>query len=212
MVKFVISEKDIKLVEKMLAKRDESRENILENSRIAIRFSARAIVEIHRENFSKAKKNLMEVEDYLRKVEKAISSNQELKYSGNVLTAYQEYTEAKLLYHLLFEEKRLSPRELGIESVPYLLGLLDLIGELRRVVLNYLMKGDTNKAFSIFSLMERTYEDLFSINHTAIIPNFRRKLDSMRRTVEATRGDIVTESRRISLEKTIKVFEEKLIE
>lgn len=208
----MISGKDVKSVERILAKRDESREKILENSRIAIRYSARAIVEIHREDFSKAKRNLMEVEDYLKKIEKAIQSNQEFKYSGNVLTAYQEYTEAKLLYHLISEEKTLSPKELGIESVPYLLGLLDLIGELRRVVLNYLMRGDIDKAFSIFSLMERTYEDLFSINHTAIIPNFRRKLDSMRRVVEATRGDIVTESRRISLEKAIKVFEEKLAE
>lgn len=210
MVNILISDRDIKFIEKILAERDESRERILEDSRIAIRYSSRAIVEIHRGDFPKAKENLKNVENYLKKVEKTLSSNSEFRYSGNIITAYQEYAEAKLLYYLIHDGKYLSLKEIGIEPIPYLLGLLDLIGELRRVVLNYLMKGENKKALEIFSLMERTYEDLFSIDHTAIIPNFRRKLDIVRRVVESTRGDIVTESRTISLERTIKEFEERL--
>jgi predicted translin family RNA/ssDNA-binding protein len=48
------------------------------------------------------------------------------------------------------------------------------------------------------------YEDLYSIDHTAIIPNFRHKMDIARKLIESTRGDVVTEIRRLSLENTVK--------
>ena len=193
----------MKYIERMLTKRDSARERVLDISRLIIRHSARAIVETHRGEFIKAEKNLRIVEQNIDKMQKAFSSNQALEYSGNVLTAYQEYAEAKLLYHLVADEKILTLKESGLEPVPYLLGLLDFIGELRRVILNHIINGDIEKASRMFNLMESTYEDIFSIDHTAIIPNFRRKLDNMRRTIESTRGNIATETRRISLEKAI---------
>jgi translin len=143
-------------------------------------------------------------------LEKNFSSNKELEYGGNVLTAYQEYAEAMLLYYLITKEKLLSIKESKVEPIPYLLGLLDFVGELRRICLVYLIKGDLDKATEIFNLMEMIYEDAFSINHTSIIPGFRRKLDNTRRIVESTRGDVATDTRRISLERTIKKFEEGL--
>lgn len=205
----MIFESDMKLIENILAKKDDAREKVLAISRIIVRHCARAIIEIHRGEFKKAKGNLRIVERDFKKIQKAISSNQELKYSGSVLTAYQEYAEAKLLYYLIVEEKLLTIKDSGIEPIPYLLGLLDFIGELRRVGLNYLIKRDSERASEIFNLMERAYEDALSINHTAIIPSFRRKLDNARRIVESTRGEIATDTRRISLEKTIKDFGKK---
>ena len=205
----MISEGDMEHIERILARRDNVREKVLEISRIVIRHSARAIVETHRGEFTKAKNNLKIVERYIDKMQKAFSSDRELGYSGSVITAYQEYAEAKLLYNLIADEKILSLKDSGLEPIPYLLGLLDFIGELRRVILNCLIKGDVEKASKIFNLMESTYEDIFSIDHTAIIPNFRRKLDNVRRIVEFTRGDIATETRRISLENAIREVEKK---
>ena len=206
----MISEKDKKLIEGTLAKKDDAREKVLKISRTIIRKCSLTIVEIHRGEFKKAMNNLKIIERDMKQMEKNFSSNQELEYGGNALTAYQEYAEAMLLYYLITKEKLLSIKESKVEPIPYLLGLLDFVGELRRICLVYLIRGDLDKATEVFNLMERIYEDAFSINHTSIIPGFRRKLDNTRRIVESTRGDIATDTRRISLERTIREFEEGL--
>jgi translin len=206
----MISENDKKLIEGILTKKDDAREKVLKISRTIIRKCSLTIIEIHRGEFKKATNNLKIIERDIKQMEKNFSSNQELEYGGNVLTAYQEYAEAMLLYYLITKEKLLSIKESKVEPIPYLLGLLDFVGELRRICLVYLIKGDLVKATEIFNLMQRIYEDAFSINHTSIIPGFRRKLDNTRRIVESTRGDIATDTRRISLERTIKEFENSL--
>jgi predicted translin family RNA/ssDNA-binding protein len=58
--------------------------------------------------------------------------------------------------------------------------------------------------------MEKTYEDLMALDRTSILPNFRRKLDASRRIVEATRGDVATDLRRMSLEKALRDVERRL--
>ena len=58
--------------------------------------------------------------------------------------------------------------------------------------------------------MEKVYEDLMSFDRTSILPNFRRKLDAVRRILEATRGDVATDLRRVSLEKALRSVERKL--
>ena len=84
-----------------------------------------------------------------------------------------------------------------------MLGLLDVIGEFRRMSLNGLRKGDVPLAEKTLSVMEGIYEDLQSLDHTSIIPTFRVKMDAARRIIEATRGDVVTEARRLSLEQAL---------
>ena len=84
-----------------------------------------------------------------------------------------------------------------------MLGLLDVVGEFRRMCLNGLRKGDVGLAERTLVVMEGIYEDLQSLDHTSIIPTFRVKMDAARRIIEATRGDVVTEARRLSLEQAL---------
>jgi predicted translin family RNA/ssDNA-binding protein len=77
------------------------------------------------------------------------------------------------------------------------------VGELRRQSLNSLKEGDPEKAEVKLKIMEGIYEDLITLNHATIISGFRHKLDAARRIIEVTRGDVVTELRRWSLEKAI---------
>jgi predicted translin family RNA/ssDNA-binding protein len=58
--------------------------------------------------------------------------------------------------------------------------------------------------------LEGIYEELYSIDHTAIIPNFRHKMDIARKIIETTRGDVVTEVRRLSLENALRDFGKKI--
>ena len=51
--------------------------------------------------------------------------------------------------------------------------------------------------------MEGVYDDLQTLEHTSIVPTFRVKMDAARRIIETTRGDVVTEVRRFSLEQAL---------
>jgi translin len=204
--------KDLEKIQIDLEKYDSIREKMLEVSRLATRLSDMAIIMMHRGDLKKAKETLDRAEGSLREIELFLKGNPELKNSGNVVVAYQEYTEAKLLFHVIQEGKMPSLKKLDVESNPYILGLLDFIGELRRMALNFLRKGRAVEAEKMLKLMENIYEDLISLNHTAIIPMFRRKADIARKIVEATRGDVVTELRRMSLEKAIRGLEKKVRE
>jgi translin len=207
----LLQKADINLIQKDLANLDVARDSVFDISRIAVRFSGRAIVELHRGDLKKASEYLGNATTALRDLEKMTRKKEGLKYLANVTLAYQEYTEAKLLYNMTTDERILSLDEVGVEIAPYLLGLLDFIGELRRMCLNYLRAGQVAKAEFSLKVMEEIYEDLYSIDHTAIIPNFRHKMDGARRIIETTRGDVVTEVRRLSLETALKNFEEKLL-
>jgi translin len=101
-------------------------------------------------------------------------------------------------------------KEVGTNSTAYLLGMLDFVGELRRMTLDALRKGKADEAQKLLSAMENVYEDLMSLDRTSILPNFRRKLDAARRILETTRGDVATDLRRVSLEKALRSVERKL--
>jgi len=201
---------DIKVIQKNLAELDAARDGVFEVSRMAIRSAGRAIVELHRGDFAKASEQIASAEAALRDLEKTVRKREELKHLGNVGVAYQEYAEAKLLYCMMKEERILSIDEVGVETESYLLGLLDFIGELRRMCLNHLRAGQVSKAECSLEAMEGIYEDLYSIDHTAIIPNFRHKMDIARKIIETTRGDVVTEVRRLSLENALRDFGKKI--
>jgi predicted translin family RNA/ssDNA-binding protein len=58
--------------------------------------------------------------------------------------------------------------------------------------------------------MQSIYDDLQTLEHTSIIPTFRVKMDAARRIIESTRGDVVTEVRRYSLEQAIDRLDKQL--
>ena len=155
-------------------------------------------------------KTLSEAKRDLDELQTLLSAHNELPQFGQVLVAFQEYAEAKLLFQVKKNGKIASLREVGTSSTAYLLGMLDFVGELRRMTLDSLRHGDAEKAQKLLSTMESVYEELMGLDRTSILPNFRRKLDASRRIVETTRGDVATDLRRISLEKALRSVERKL--
>jgi translin len=127
-----------------------------------------------------------------------------LNQLGYALVAQQEYAEARCLLSIVTQGRLPSLREVGVGPMPYILGLLDLIGELRRNALDKLRDGRLKEAEAILEGIEGIYEDLLSLDHTPAVPTFRKKMDVARRLIELTRGDIISESKRASLEKAIR--------
>ena len=176
--------------------------------RRATRLSKQAILFMHQERFDKARELLKEASELLAKLDEVSKDYPELVYTGLVNAAFEEYVEAHALLTLIKEERFINPEELGIPSVSYLLGLSDVIGELRRRTLDSLRREDVETAEYCMQKMEQIYVELTAMDDAyLLVPGLRRKCDVARRVIEATRGDLAIEARRSSLERSIKELE-----
>jgi translin len=130
-----------------------------------------------------------------------------------VNSAFQEYSEAALLMLLIKESRYASPEELSVPFVDaYVLGLADLVGELRRSALDSVCDGDVERAVSVLGRMDEVLSNLITLDYPeAIIPGLRHKCDVARSLVEKTRGDIANSVSNQKLIDEIKKLNEKLI-
>ena len=206
----MLNKKDLASIQKQLILYDEVREEILSLSRTATRLASSTILDIHRGDASSATAGIGKAEQTLSKIESSSESFPEFRTSQSVVVAYQEYVEASTLREFAESNRIPNMSELRAEYRSYLLGLLDAVGEFRRMALNSLRKGDVAKAEKMLEGMEGIYDDLQTLEHTSIIPTFRVKMDAARRIIESTRGDVVTEVRRFSLEQALNRLEKKL--
>jgi translin len=206
----MLSKKDLSAIQKGLSQFDQTREKILDLSRAATRLASSSILEIHRGDLKAADATIEKAETTLQQIEKVSEKAPDLRGSNSVLVAFQEYVEAITLRKISRDERIVSIAESRADHRSYMLGLLDAIGEFRRMALNSLRKGDVGKAEKLLDAMEGIYDDLQTLEHTSIVPTFRVKMDAARRIIETTRGDVVTEVRRFSLEKALDRLEKKI--
>jgi translin len=203
--------KTLEEIQNMLVKKDSVRQAIQTSLRKATRLSKQAIFLIHKSNLDEAEKKLTEAKTTFSEAINLSKDNPELIYSGLADTAFEEYAEANIILLLVREQRFSGPEEIGVPPTPYLLGLADVIGELRRRALDFLRGGETKKAEECLELMETIYMELVNLDEAqSLVPGLRRKCDVARRIVEATRGDVTIEVRRSSLEDSIHELEERL--
>lgn len=189
----------------------EAREEALSSSRKVITLSKQAVMAVHRGKVEAANERLEDAEKILNQVKEVLPSAFELKI-GSINPAYQEYAEAQTLLRLVTDGSFPSPKELDVPIIPYLLGLGDLVGELRRRAVDSLRSGDLRTSDKCLETMEEIYIQLLSLEEAhSLTPLLRRKCDVARRLIEVTRGEIVTAVGRRSLEEAI-VRLEKAIE
>lgn len=206
----MLSKIELSRLQQQITEYDKTREKLLDLTRKIIRLAGWAIIQIHRRQIAKAKVTLKEAEGLIVEVSGLLKERFEFRQVGYVIVAFQELAEAKILLGFVTRKKLLSQREVGVDWVPYLLGLLDFLGELRRMTMDRLKAGDLKDAERAFESMETIYEDLLSLDRASIIPNFRRKMDTARKLVESTRADVVGDIRRVSLENAMKNLEKRI--
>ncbi len=206
----MLSKSDVSRIQSELMSYDKAREKLQSLTRNATRLCSWAIIQVHRGKLGQASKTLNEAKQSLDELQNLLAAHVELPQFGQVLVAFQEYAEAKLLFQLKKNGTIATLRDVGTSSTAYLLGMLDFVGEMRRMILDALRRGNAEEAQSLLTKMEGIYEELMSLDRTSILPNFRRKLDAARRILETTRGDVATDLRRVSLERALRGVERKL--
>ncbi len=104
--------------------------------------------------------------------------------------ALQESVEASLLGAVLADQPLPGPSELAVEPEVYLLGLGDLAGEIRRLVLGRLTTNDLDAADRYLALLEDVYRTLMRFDTTRSIVQLKPKQDTARALLERTRGEV----------------------
>ena len=110
---------------------------------------------------------------------------------GLATDALQEGVEAVLLGAVLSGTVLPGPSDLGVDPEPYLLGLGDVVGEVRRLALDRLAHDDLAGAESYLELMDTLTRDLLRFDTTRAIVQLKPKQDAARSLLERTRGEVV---------------------
>ena len=180
------------------------RERVLGLSRQVVRASARAIAAMHRGDQDIVRKMLKDAEASLVELKRAVRSDPTWTASGMVHSAQQEYSEARLLDGFLRRGRLLQPRELKVPYRPYLGGLADVAGELRRYTLDSIRADHVAEADRALKMMEDIHELLMSFDYPdVILPSMKRKQDMVRGVLDRTRGDLTTAMRQQRLERAL---------
>lgn len=190
-----------------------ARERALPKSRAAIRLCANAIRAAHREEFEQTTRLLAEAGGLLRDMALDLREHQDIFHAGFVADAQKEYAEAALTCALIQRKALPTPDELGVEWAPYLNGLGEAVGELRRYVLDRMRLGKVEGCEVLLSDMDEIYGLLITLDFPdAITGNLRRTTDSVRGIVEKTRGDMTLAASQARLNEAMTRVEQELRE
>ncbi len=96
----MLSKTDAEKIQAELFSYDKAREKLQPLTRNATRLCGWAIIQIHRQQLDLAKKTLDEAKQVLDEIQTLVSSHSELPQFGQVLVAFQEYAEAKLVLQM----------------------------------------------------------------------------------------------------------------
>ena len=198
----------IQQVKNELMAKNKVREDAHDCMRKATSFSKQSILLVHQKRFEDAQKMLSDAKEIISKLQHQAEECPEIVYGGMFSAALQEYSEASILLTLIKEERFVAPSEINVPSVDYVLGLADVIGEYRRLALDYLREGEVEKGVQCLEVMDKVFIQLLALDEAyMLVPGLRHKSDIARRIIETTRGDITLEVRRKTLEDQLKKFE-----
>ena len=191
-------------IESRLVEMDQSRDEVLKLSRTIIKYSGQSIESFHNNKLEQSKEKLKQAEQYISKINNFLEKEKSHYQIGIIGVAFQEYAEAKILYDLIVNDKTPLVEELKITEQAYLLGMADLVGELRRYILEKLVEGRTEEAKKYYEVMKEIYGTILQIEYGKnLVTDFRRKKDTARVLVERTLSDMFVALQSKSLEEKL---------
>ena len=199
--------RSVRDVEGYLSGQLERRERVLKDSRDVISASSKAIIAVHTRRMKEAEKELATARSLMQKLKKTGDG----PVSRYLVSPEAEFVEASAVISLARGKPVPSMRSLNASPEAYLLGLLDTVGELKRLVLDSIMRRRLAEARRYFETMEGIYaacSPLAVFDHVA--NGARRKIDVARMLVEDTRGLLAEETRREEVSRSMARLERKL--
>jgi translin len=184
----------VQKIDKYIDQKDHVREEALHSSRDIVIHCRKAIHCLHRMAWVDAETFMSKASADLAKVYETTKNFPDLSNAGFVETAAQEYGEARCLSHIIHGKELPDPDELQITYSSYLMGLCDVVGELRRGALDFILKGDATKAHEYLLYMDMIYEAVMNFDYPSALLPIKQKQDMIRGLIEKTRGELAVAS------------------
>jgi translin len=189
----------------------EARDKAIKSSREAIYKCSTSIRAAHRGEYELAKSLADAAKSILEEVDAAIAEHHDLHYTGFGHDSQKEYAEARITLALISGEKIPGPDDLGVDYSPYLNGLGEAAGELRRHLLDVMRHGELSRCEEILEMMDDIYGLLVTIDFPdAMTGGLRRTTDMVRGVLERSRGDLTLLLRQRALETKLEAFDHKI--
>lgn len=183
-------------ISKSLDDAQNSREYLIKSTREVIILCSQAIISAHRLDIKTGKEKSERAKKILDEIRKK-TTNELYRY---IITPEQELVEAFSFLAIIQRVEIPSAETLGVRGESYVLGLLDCVGEIKRLVYDSIRIGKVDDAKKFFEIMENLYLFLYPFAiYDKIVNETRRKLDVNRTLIEETRAAVTEEIRRSAL-------------
>ena len=180
-------------ISKSLHSVNAAREYLIKNTRDVVILCSHSIIAAHKGDLRLAKQKIKNAELVLEKNQKKAKDD----FKKYLITPEQELVEACSFLAVIENKEIPSLKSMKVSKESYILGLLDCIGELKRLMLDNIRKDKLKEANRIFNVMENLYLILYPFAmFDKIVKEARRKLDVNRSLVEESRAIITEEIRR----------------
>jgi translin len=179
---------------------EERREILIKNTRDIVMLCSKSIIALHNNEKDDARNKISQAKVMLDKFKEYAKTDLH-KY---IAVAEQEFVEAYVLKSIVEESLLPSKTELNVFGSSYLTGLLDCIGEVKRMVYDRMRVGKADDAIKLFTIMQDLYSIVYPFAvYDNLIPGLRRKLDVSKMLIEDIRAVITEETRRAIMIKAV---------
>ena len=181
-------------IEKHIDEKDKVREQALRSSRDIIINCRKAIQYLHQDEIKDAKSNIKQASAKLSDLYDLTENHPDIFHAGFVENAAQEVVEAFCLLNIMQGKDLPDPDAIQTTYSSYLLGLCDVVGELRRGALDFVIGGKSSEAYEYLKLMEKIYDVIMRFDYPSGLIPIKRKQDMIRGLIERTRGELAVAS------------------
>jgi translin len=194
-----------------LDRKNAAREQALRWSRELVRACANSIRAVHRHQFEDAEQLLAQANALNAQICSLLADMGDIYWTGYVQDAQKELAEACCTFALVKGAALPDPQVLGIAPAPFLNGLAEAVGELRRYLLDLLRRGEIEGCEQLLGWMDDIYSLLVTLDYPdALTGGLRRTTDSTRGILEKTRGDLTLALRQEALVEALRSAEGSL--
>ena len=180
-------------IDKGLKDVQERREKLIKGTRDVVMLCSKSIIDLHRSQVDDAKNKMEEAKAMLKDFRKYAKED----LCRYISVAEQELVEAYALRAVVENTPIPMMQELDVTGPPYLTGLLDCIGETKRLVYDRMRSGNEKDAEKLFETMEAIYNAIYPfVVYDNIVSGLRKKLDVARMLIEDIRAVVTEEKRR----------------
>jgi translin len=180
-------DKDVEKISKGLSEKQDNFDSVMGLVRSTVREAAQVITMAHNGETGAASKRL---ESAYKMVNELGKYGDEFAYQAR--QAYQEYAEARIFLGIKVDHEIPSCASVGVDQESYLMGLMDVVGELKRELVEALSNNNPKYAKYCHSMMLKIFDSSRSLRFAeAVLQGFRKKQDVARIQIESASSDLL---------------------